>query len=107
MAAVSGWSWPVPFVVPPCTQSADFAQPPQGAGIFRDRTTASWPTFPDRCRRESQELDFTPIALGGYRPWGSQVIEKGLPDMAQREDRLAPERPPKGPAASHLDTQIR
>jgi hypothetical protein len=30
-----------------------FAQPPQGAEMFRDRLAASRPTFPDRCGDES------------------------------------------------------
>src|SRR3984957_15844194 len=76
MAGFLGSSWPIPFVVPPCTQPADFAQPPQGAERFRDGLAASRPSFPDRGGDESFGLFSSPIALGGYRPGGCQVAEK-------------------------------
>src|SRR5580658_1394076 len=38
----------------------------------------------------------SPTALGGYRLWGCQVIEKGPPIGAERWGRPTPTRPPKG-----------
>src|SRR5712664_3587412 len=86
MAGVWELSWPIPFVVPPCTQPARLRnrhKVPRISGISWSR----WTTSPDRCYGESQAWSSSPIALGGYRPWGCQVAEKGPsigPNAAKR-----------------------
>src|ERR1700733_11067174 len=68
----------------PLARSPLCAQPPQGAEMFRDRMAN--PGLPSRIVVEANlTLDFSPpTALGGYRPWGCQVAEKGPPNGANR-----------------------
>src|SRR5450631_4071704 len=87
MAGVSGSSWPIPFVVPPCTQSA----------ILRNRhkvprcSLIGWPClacFSGSLVRRISSVISPPIALGGYRPWRCQVAEKGPRNGAKRGEYL-------------------
>src|ERR1700722_14141999 len=74
MAGVSGWSWPFPFVVPPCTPSATSATATrcQNAGTVRPDEAASSGLLSDA----NLEGDVTPpVTLGGYRLGGCQVAE--------------------------------
>src|SRR5713101_386427 len=72
------------FCCAPLHAVRHFAQPPQGAEIFRDRMIVSRPASPDRCCRESQR----PTALGGYRAWGCQVAEKARQLGMNAKNRL-------------------
>src|SRR3977135_3408870 len=84
-----------------------FAQPPQGAERFRDHLAAS-----DLLLRIVGVANLTvgfssPIALGGYRPWGCQVAGK-CPSMGLNAVATpAQTRPPKGPAAACFESAIR
>src|ERR1700724_1373070 len=74
MAGVSGWSWPFPFVVPPCTPSATSATATrcQNAGTVRPDEAASSGLLSDA----NLEGEVTPpVTLGGYRLGGCQVAE--------------------------------
>src|SRR6267378_6393418 len=99
MAGVLGWSWPIPFVVPPCTQSANLRnrhKVPRCSGIV-------WPHLGRLFRivvtANLKGWFSSPIALGGYRPWGCQVVEKGPPIGAERGRKPTQPGPPKDPAA--------
>ena len=107
MAGVSEWSWPIPFVVPPCTRSAILRnrhKVPRCSGIAWPRLE---PASPDRCCSESHARFSSPIALGGYRPWGCQVAGKRPPIGAKRQAMPAQTRPPKGSAAVCFGYSIR
>src|SRR6266852_982220 len=72
------------FCCAPLHAVRHFAQPPQGAERFRDRSAAS-----DLLLRIFGVANLTigfssPIALGGYRPWLCQVAGKCPPNVAER-----------------------
>src|SRR6266849_8710818 len=84
-----------------------FSQPPQGAERFRDRLAGS-----DLRLRIVVKANLTvgfssPIALGGYRPWGCQVAGKCPPMVLNAAETPAQTRPPKGPAAACFESAIR
>src|SRR5664279_3712909 len=105
MAGVSGSSWPIPFVVPPCSQSANLRNrhkvPRCSGGRIARLGAHGFRTVTDG---ESYAWFSSPTALGGYRPWRCQVAEKGPPIGAERAGIPTQTRPPQGPAAVSLAT---
>src|ERR1700688_3050873 len=88
MAGVLEWSWPIPFVVPPCLRPAFLRtrhKVPRCSGTAWPRLH---PASPDRCCSESYARFSPPTALGGYRPWGCQVAGKRPPIGANRKESL-------------------
>src|ERR1700680_1336493 len=93
------------FCCAPLHAVRHFAPPPQGAERFR----VVWPGW-GQPRRIVVAANLTaksssPIALGGYRPQGSQVAGKGPRNRAERVEMPTLPRPPKRSAAVSLDTQ--
>src|SRR5260221_10319989 len=87
------------FCCAPLHAVRHFARPPQGAERFR----VVWPGW-GQPRGIVVAANLTakfssPIALGGYRPQGSQVAGKRPRNAADRMRMPTPPRPPKGSAA--------
>src|SRR6266853_833504 len=99
MAGVSGWSWPIPFVVPPCTQSAILRnrhKVPRGSGSYgllgvKPHRIVVAANLTAKCS--------SPILLRGYRPQRCQVAAKGPRNAAERVGMTTQLRPPKSSAA--------
>src|SRR6185312_10395080 len=105
MAGVSEWSWPIPFVVPPCPRPAVCATVTRCRDVPGSHGRLLEPASPVRCYSESNARFSSPIALGGYRPWGCQVAEKRPSIGAKRRTMPAQMRPPKARQPSLLEAQ--
>src|ERR1700722_2503485 len=74
MAGVLGWSWPFPFVVPPCAPPATRATATRCQ--IRRKVEADEAASSGLLSDANLETDFTPpVTLGGYRLGGCQVAE--------------------------------
>src|ERR1700722_12458688 len=98
MAGVLWSSWPFPFVVPPCTQSAPCATATRclDAPGWHDRL---WSASRTVVAANPTLVISPPTALGGYRAWRCQVAEKGPPIGAKRGAQSTQTGPPTGSAA--------
>src|SRR3954447_15034 len=99
MAGFWGSSWPIPFVVPPCTQPANLRNRHKVPRVSGSIGGVERQLFRSVVQANLKGGISSPIALGGYRPWGCQVAGKGPSNGAKRLEMPTPPRPPKAPAA--------
>src|SRR6266446_5246504 len=92
MAGVLGCSWPIPLFCP-LARSPPFAQPPQGAEMFRDRITVSRPASPDRRNRESRRCFLIADSIRWLSGMGVSSRCKRPVSWDKREESLAQTRP--------------
>src|ERR1035437_5964169 len=72
------------FCCAPLHAVRHFAQPPQGAEMFRVVRPRRTPLLRIDVAANPMVTFSSLIALGGYRLWRCQVVEKGLPIGAER-----------------------